>query len=32
LPGNHIEVDDPAAASVSFPAFWSLLRDFEDRR
>jgi 3-phosphoshikimate 1-carboxyvinyltransferase len=32
LPGNHIEVDDPAAASVSFPAFWSLLRDFEYRR
>ena len=25
-PGNRIDVDDPAAASVSFPAFWGLLR------
>jgi 3-phosphoshikimate 1-carboxyvinyltransferase len=24
-PGNRIEVDDPAAASVSFPAFWGVL-------
>lgn len=25
LPGNRIEVDQPAAAGVSFPGFWSLL-------
>jgi len=24
-PGNRIEVDDPAAADVSFPGFWALL-------
>lgn len=32
LPGNRIEVDDPAAASVSFPSFWSQLLDFENGR
>jgi 3-phosphoshikimate 1-carboxyvinyltransferase len=25
-PGNRITVDDPAAADVSFPGFWTLLR------
>ncbi len=25
-PGNDIEIDDPDAASVSFPRFWALLR------
>ena len=27
--GNHVEVDDPRAADVSFPGFWELLRDLE---
>jgi 3-phosphoshikimate 1-carboxyvinyltransferase len=27
LPGNHIVVDDPDAADVSFPGFWTLLRE-----
>jgi 5-enolpyruvylshikimate-3-phosphate synthase len=26
LAGNRIEVDDPDAADVSFPGFWTLLR------
>lgn len=26
LPGNEIEVDDPAVVDVSFPGFWELLR------
>lgn len=25
LPGNEIEIDEPAVASVSFPGFWDLL-------
>lgn len=29
-PGNRIEVDDPAAADVSFPGFWTLLRTVTD--
>ena len=31
-PGCRIDVDDPAAANVSFPGFWSLLGDLERRR
>jgi 3-phosphoshikimate 1-carboxyvinyltransferase len=31
LPGNRIEVDDPAVASVSFPGFWSLLDELAGR-
>ena len=31
-PGCRIEVDDPAAANVSFPGFWRLLDDLERRR
>jgi 3-phosphoshikimate 1-carboxyvinyltransferase len=27
LPGNEITVDEPGASDVSFPGFWSLLRD-----
>jgi 3-phosphoshikimate 1-carboxyvinyltransferase len=26
LPGNMIDIDEPAAADVSFPGFWNLLR------
>jgi 3-phosphoshikimate 1-carboxyvinyltransferase len=26
LPGNEIEVDDPACVAVSYPAFWDDLR------
>jgi len=29
-PGNRIEVDDPAAADVSFPGFWTLLRTLRE--
>jgi len=25
LPGNQVQIDDPTAADVSFPGFWSLL-------
>jgi 3-phosphoshikimate 1-carboxyvinyltransferase len=25
LPGNEIEIDDPACVAVSYPAFWSHL-------
>lgn len=27
LPGNEIEIDDPAVVDVSFPGFWELLRE-----
>jgi len=27
VPGNDIAVDDPGAASVSFPGFWDLLAE-----
>ncbi len=28
-PGNRVEVDEPAAADVSFPGFWILLRSLQ---
>lgn len=31
-PGCRIDVDDPAAANVSFPGFWMLLEELERRR
>lgn len=31
LPGNRITVDDPDAASVSFPGFWEVLRTASGR-
>jgi 3-phosphoshikimate 1-carboxyvinyltransferase len=30
VPGNDISVDDPAAADVSFPGFWTLLRSLRE--
>jgi 3-phosphoshikimate 1-carboxyvinyltransferase len=32
LPGNRITVDDPEAADVSFPGFWSLLRSVREAK
>lgn len=32
LPGNDIEIDDPAAADVSFPGFWGTLRAVSSKR
>lgn len=31
LPGNEIEVDDPACADISFPGFWTLLDGAAER-
>lgn len=31
LPGNEIEIDDPACAAVSYPGFWEVLRGLVGR-
>jgi 3-phosphoshikimate 1-carboxyvinyltransferase len=31
LPGNRIEIDDPACVDVSFPGFWDMLRRISHR-